>query len=76
MGHTVVKKVPLRTPGILFLDVPPGEQIAAGSYLVHNHVRPQKPLGCNGATVPMRRQPLVGFLADATGNLLGEAAWN
>ena len=62
--------------GLLFVDVLPDEPIPAGSYLVHNHVRPQKPLGRNGATVPMRRQPLVGFLADATGNLLGEAAWN
>ena len=62
--------------GMLSLDVLPDEPIPAGSYLVHNHVRPQKPLGRNGATVPMRRQPVVGFLADATGNLLGEAAWN
>ena len=34
--------------GMLFLDVLPDEPIPAGSYLVHNHVRPQKPLNGNG----------------------------
>ena len=34
--------------GMLSLDVLPDEPIPAGSYLVHNHVRPQKPLNGNG----------------------------
>ena len=34
--------------GLLSVDVLPDEPIPAGSYLVHNHVRPQKPLNGNG----------------------------
>ena len=34
--------------GLLSIDVLPDEPIPAGSYLVHNHVRPQKPLNGNG----------------------------
>ena len=34
--------------GVLSFDVLPYEPLPAGAYLVHNHVRPQKPLGKNG----------------------------
>ena len=42
------RKINYERTGMLSLDVLPDEPIPAGSYLVHNHVRPQKPLNANG----------------------------
>ena len=42
------KEMNYECTGMLSLDVLPDEPIPAGSYLVHNHVRPQKPLNGNG----------------------------
>ena len=37
-----------RSRKLHYVDVLPSEPIPAGSYLVHNHIRPVKPLGLNG----------------------------
>ena len=42
------RKISYERTGLLSVDVLPDEPIPAGSYLVHNHVRPQKPLNGNG----------------------------
>jgi len=42
------RKINYERTGMLSLDVLPDEPIPAGSYLVLNHVRPQKPLNGNG----------------------------
>jgi hypothetical protein len=42
------KNATYKRTGMLYLDVLPDELLPAGAYLVHNHVRPQKPLGMNG----------------------------
>ena len=42
------RKINYELTGMLSLDVLPDEPIPAASYVVHNHVRPQKPLNANG----------------------------
>ena len=43
-----VKQATYKRTGMLYLDALPDELLPAGAYLVHNHVRPKKPLGMNG----------------------------
>ena len=59
MKATIVRRRKARytSTGVLDLEVLPNEPLPAGAYLVHNHVRPQKPLAKNGFRAWIQHTP-------------------